>query len=337
MTALKEYQRLESPGVWRATPEDQRRDVIVSVGDATLVIYDSAGRPLTHWSLPALERQNPGLRPAIYRPGPDSPEDLELTAPEMIDAIERVRQAVEKRKPHRGRLRNVLLLGGLAIVLALLLLWLPSALIRHASGVLPEAKREELGERLLTEIRRVAGSPCTTSLGNRALAQLDERLLGGGGRIEVLPGGIPEAAHLPGGIILLNRTLVEDYEDPSVVAGYILAEDARGQRADAVQQLLDFAGPLAALRLLTTGDIPEERLAAYAETLMSAEPDPLPDAVLLERFAEADVPASPYAYSVDMTGEATVGLIEADPVQELDALPVLRDSDWVSLQGICGE
>lgn len=54
MTALKEYERLESGGLWRMTPQDQRRDVIVSFGDATLVISDSANRALSHWSLAVL-------------------------------------------------------------------------------------------------------------------------------------------------------------------------------------------------------------------------------------------------------------------------------------------
>ncbi len=54
MTALTEYDRLECAAVWRAAPEAQRRDVFVSVGDATLVITDNADRVLAHWSLAAV-------------------------------------------------------------------------------------------------------------------------------------------------------------------------------------------------------------------------------------------------------------------------------------------
>ena len=105
MTALNEYQRLESTGIWRASPDEQRRDVMVSVGDASLVIYDSAGRPLGHWSLPAVIRLNVGTRPALFAPGPDAPEELEINEDEMIDAIEKVRKTIEKRRPRQGRLR----------------------------------------------------------------------------------------------------------------------------------------------------------------------------------------------------------------------------------------
>ncbi len=337
MTALTEYQRLETPGIWRASPQAQRRDVIVSVGDATLVIYDGASRPLAHWSLAALERENPGLRPALYRPGADSPEELELTDAEMIAAIERVASAIRSRRPREGRLRYVLLAGALVGVVALAVLWLPGALIGHAASVVPAAKRADLGERLLVEIHRVAGAPCGTPLGNRALDVLHGRLIDGPGRLVVLPGGIATAAHLPGHIVLLNRALVEDFEDPNVVAGFILAETLRARGTDPVESLLTAAGPMAAFRLLTTGDVERDALAAYAETLMTAPMAPLPDGMVLTRFLAADVPVTPYAYALDVTGETTIGLIEADPVEELMALPVLRDAEWVSLQGICGE
>lgn len=62
MTALDKYVRLESGGLWRADANAQRRDVGISFGDATLVIADTAGRPVAHWSLPAITRLNPGTR-----------------------------------------------------------------------------------------------------------------------------------------------------------------------------------------------------------------------------------------------------------------------------------
>ncbi|MDF0603136.1 hypothetical protein P1J78_20515 [Psychromarinibacter sp. C21-152] len=337
MTALTEYQRLELPAIWRADPEDQRRDVIVSLGDATLVIYDGAGRPLAHWSLAAVERLNPSIRPALYRPGPDSPEELEVTDTDLETAIERIRAAIDRRRPRQGRLRYVLLAGALVAVLAAGVLWLPDAMIRHAAAVVPAAKRADLGARLLDEVRRLTGPPCSTELGDRAVGELEARLLGGSGRLVVLPDGISDAAHLPGGIVLVSRALVEEYDDPSVVAGYVLAEVARAAAVDPVERMLRVTGPMVAFRLLTTGDVREATLAGYAEALLTAPPDPVADRALLERFAAVEVPASPYAYAVDASGETTLGLIEADPVDPTFAPPVLRDAEWVSLQGICRE
>ncbi|MCP3970852.1 MAG: hypothetical protein GY717_11175 [Rhodobacteraceae bacterium] len=334
MTALTDYQRLECPGVWRASPEDQRRDVTVSVGDATLTIYDQASRPLTHWSLPAVICLNTGTRPALFAPAPDATEELEVSEDEMIDAIEKVRRTVERRRPRHGRLRFVLMGTGLAAVVALGVLWLPGQLISHAASVVPQAKRSEIGARLLANIRRVAGSPCETDAGRQALDRLYRRLMGDRpGRLVVLTGGVTETGHLPGGMIVLNRALVEDFETPDVVAGYVLAEALRAEAADPLLGMLMATGPGTAIRLLTTGDIPEATLAAHAETLLTSPPAPVAADKLLATFATARVAAAPYGYARDISGETTLTLIEADPGGE----PVLPDADWVSLQEICGE
>ena len=295
MTALKQYARLESIGVWRDGPEARRRDVFVSFGDSSLVISDKADMPITHWSLAAVRRVNAGERPAVFSPGADATETLEV-------------------------------------------LWLPGALLRHTVSVLPPATRDAIGGALLAQITRISGPPCAAERGPEALALLEARLLGpGGGRILILPAGVRTTVHLPGGRILVGRDLVEDHETPDVVAGYVLAETLRREAEDPMARLLRAAGTMATFRLLTTGEFPEGRLAAYAEALLTAEPDPVSDEALLARFAAAKVPASSSAYAVDITGENTLGLIEADPMWENGATPVLADADWVGLQGICGE
>ena len=87
--------------VWRQTPEAQRREVIVSFGDATLIIADGrSAHALTHWSMPALVRLNPGKRPAVYAPAEDGSEELEIEDATMIAAIEKVQAKIEARRPH---------------------------------------------------------------------------------------------------------------------------------------------------------------------------------------------------------------------------------------------
>ena len=82
-TAFEKYQRLEASALWRETPEAQRREVIISIGDASLLISDMQDRPLSHWSLTAVERANPGKTPAIFIPGGDDSESLELAENEV--------------------------------------------------------------------------------------------------------------------------------------------------------------------------------------------------------------------------------------------------------------
>ncbi len=128
MTVLREFERLEAAGLWRASPDAQRRDVIISVGDATLTITDMQDRPLAHWSLAAVERSNPGVFPALFHPDGDTGETLEIPQDEqtMLEAIERVRYAIERARPHPGRLRVMSILGSLSLVALLLVFWLPS-------------------------------------------------------------------------------------------------------------------------------------------------------------------------------------------------------------------
>ncbi len=340
MTALKKYQRLEAPGVWRATPEAQRLNVAVSIGDATLTLTDLSDRPLAHWSLPAVQRLNPGETPALYAPSadPGEPETLEIDEPEMIDAIDTVRRAIERGRPRAGRLRLFVGAAVLAAAALLAVFWLPEALVRHTVSVLPQAVRDDLGDQLLDRMVRVAGRPCANSAGQVALDRLAGRVLGeaGSGRVYVFASGLGGAQHLPGRIILLDRAQIEDFETPDVAAGYILAERQRAAARDPMVDLLDHAGPFATARLLTTGALPESLLDAYGEVLFMRAPAPLDTGALLARFAAAGVPSTPYAFAVDQTGETTLALIEADPRPTGAAPPLMSAEDWADLQGICG-
>ena len=63
---------------------------------------------------------------------------------------------------------------------------------------------------------------------------------------------------------------------------------------------------------------------------------PLTDETLLAGFKAWSVRATPYAYALDITGETTLGLIEADPFAAAPPDPLISDADWLRLQNICG-
>ncbi len=336
MTALKKYTRLEATGLWRASPDTQRREVIVSIGDATLVISDLKDQALAHWSLAAIARANPGTRPATYFPDGDEGETLELpdTEGEMIDAIETLRRAVTRARPKPGRLRGLGVVLSITTVLALIVFWLPGAMRDNTLRVVPQVKRESLGTALLDRLQRVSGTACNSPAGLTGLSRLAGRLKVD--KLAVLPQMTQPSQHLPGGLIVLNRSVIEDFEEPDVAAGYILAEVARRSDMDPLRALLDVVGPRENFRLLTTGDLSPQALDAYAEHL-STRPRATPDlATLLALFEEAGLRSSPYARARDITGETVLELIEADPMKGRPTEPLLSDGDWLRLQGICG-
>ena len=79
------------------------------------------------------------------------------------------------------------------------------------------------------------------------------------------------------------------------------------------------------LRLLLGGDLPQDAYRDHIETLLAAPPDEAPDAALRTRFAQARLDWGPYARA---SGRPSDG---AAP----DMPPVLDDTDWQSLRGIC--
>ncbi|MEM9343762.1 MAG: hypothetical protein AAGA87_12020 [Pseudomonadota bacterium] len=334
MTALTKYQRLEATGVYDSG-DGARRDAMASLGTATLTITVFGTKAVTHWSLAAVRRVNPGAAPAVFAPASDSVERLEVSDDEMVRAIETVRSAVAKAGPHPGRLRGRLTLGIGVALLAAMVVWLPGALTRKTASLVPEAARAQIGEALLGRIAKVTGMPCDTVEGEAALAALLERLGDAGPkRALIVPDGVRTAAHVPGGTVLLGRSVVEDHESPAVVAGYLLAEAERSEAGDPLVPLLDHAGLRATVTLATTGRLPDWALDGYPSALLTTQAVALAPGRAAERFAAAGVPISPYAYAVDITGEQTLPLIEADrrPVLTEALLP---DGSWVALQGIC--
>jgi len=340
-TALSKYQRLEASGLWRADPEAQRIDVIVSVGEATLTITDLRERVLTHWSLAAIARANPGQRPAVYHPDGDPGETLELTTDEveMIAAIEKLRSAIARQRPRPGRLRLFGVLVSLSAVLALVVFWLPGAARKHALLVVPGVKRLEIGQGLLAQLQRTTGPACRGPGGGAALGALARRLppRQGALRLVVVRDGVTGALALPGEVMLVSADLMEDHEEPDVVAGHVIAAHLRAEARDPLDWLLADAGLGASLRLLTTGEVSDEVLRAHAERLLTEPPEPVDPETMLAGFRTWQVRATPYAYALDITGETTLALIEADPFATGDPPPpILGDSDWLRLQAICG-
>ncbi len=336
-TALTDFSRLESGGLWRPSPGDQRRDVVVSLGEATVTISDTADRPLTHWSLPAVRRLNVGVRPALFSPDAEATETLEISDDLMIDAMEKVRKTVKRRRARPGRLRGLGSLAVFAGLVAAAVFWLPDALIRQTQSVVPQVKRAEIGATLLGHIQRITGQTCRSPLGTDAMAKLHRRALGAdvGGQVFVVPSGPEVAIYLPGGLIVMNSDLIEDTEDPAVVAGQIISAAGQLREQDPLTALLEEAGIGTTFSLLTTGEIAPDTLRTYAETIFANPPERASDGVLLDLFTAAELPSTPYAYSVDITGETTLGLIEADPMQGRDVRQILTDGEWISLQGIC--
>jgi hypothetical protein len=343
MTALKKFEKLEATALWRESSKDSSdqgksrlKEVFVSFGDTSLIIRDKHETPLSHWSLPAVSRLNPGQIPAIYSPYVDADETIEIDDITMIEAIETVSKAIDRRRPRPGRLRLTVFVLLSLTTIGMIVFWLPDAIKRNTLRTVPPEIRQQIGREVLDQIGRLAGKPCSSRTGNRALIELKNRLMPNQvSNILVLAAGISKSASLPGGFILLNRRLVEDPEAPDLVASYILATQLSAQLNDPLAELLDLAGGFASLKLLTTGQIDQNSIMKYAEHVLTKTTKMPPDQVILKRFKQVKLASSPLAFDLDSTGETTLHLIESDPFGNLPYPKLLSDADWIGLQTIC--
>jgi hypothetical protein len=208
-------------------------------------------------------------------------------------------------------------------------------MVDYASRISPPAQRTAIGKDLFQQIRRVSGHTCAHPQASAALAKLAKRVELDPQKLAVVRTGVETSTNLPGGYIVLNRHLVEDFEDPNVVVGYVLAEMERATQSDPLHSLLSDLGVRGTARFLTSGEISTPALTRYAEKLLARPTERVQEAPLLQRFEQANIPSSPYAYAVDISGETTISLIEADPLAQQESAPVLSDGEWVALQEIC--
>jgi hypothetical protein len=321
-------------GRWRPGPDSAWSDVGVAFGEASLVLTDAHGEPLAHWSLPAVERLNPGRTPALFAPDPEGPEAVEIDDDLMTSAIESVRRVVERRHPGRSRAARPALLATLAAACLAMAIWLPDALRREALSVVPDSTRAEIGATILGHLQAAAGPACRDPLASEALEKLRRRTLGEGspGQVVVLPQGPEAPLLLPGQIVVVSRDMVTTADEPAALAGYILA--AATSTSDPLEPLLGGVGTT--LRLLTTGGLGSDDAAREARALLTGASATPPTTVNLALTA-AGVPPEPYARALASRGLPTDGLvIEQGSTPDTPTQPLIADADWVSLQNICG-
>lgn len=332
-TVLSRYERLECPGIWLETAEAQRRNVYVTLGKATLVIKDANDVALAHWSLPAVDRLNPGENPALFAPGTDSPERLELDDDIMLDAIATVRSALRHGDAHPGRLRRGFGLAALVSCLALAAILLPDALTRHTARALPETARQDIGNRLLAEMEPVTGAVCRSGRGVTGLTGLVRQTFGADApRVAVVPSGPVPAMVLPGDLVVLRRDLIEDFSDPSAMLTAITVELERARATDPMLGVMDRLGLRAVFGLLTSGQVTDAALSAVAEAVPLSDRGSVdPDAVAA-RLAELGISGRSYG-AVDGADRSLADVVSR-PGRGAAAFQT-SDAAWLRVQSIC--
>lgn len=313
--------------MWRSGPDEQRRNVYITVGDAELVIEDKAGTALSHWSLPALVRLNPSELPARFAPSDASDEQLEVEEPEMIAALDRVMRAVEKGRRRPGALRRLTLGLTVGFVVGIGALWLPGALRKQAATIIPPAQRMEIGTAILEEVTALTGPACSNPTGTEALAQLRQRLFPTTPVQLVILRDLPRTTlTLPGGIIAMSDSVLNRQDDPDVAAGHILAAALTARAVVPLETFLDRMSFLNLTRMLATGNVPVAAIENHVERLVLSDPQMLSAQTLRPGFDAARLTWGAYARATNLPeGDAAPSMMP----------PVMEDTLWQALREIC--
>jgi len=335
MTALERYVRLEALGQWRESAGAPPREVVVSFGDATLVLTDLAERPLGHWALAGVQAVGRDGEATVFAIGPDG-ETLAIRDRDMVEAIAAVSRGGEiaaaapaRPAPPAAPRRTVPLLLA-ALALAVLAAYGPTLVEAQAARMAPPEAVEEFGDRMLLQIMATRGALCAEPSGARALEALALRVGDGTSlpRLRALDLGPAPVALLPGPTVALGRAALERAEDPAELAGWIAVALSREAMQPGAERLMRAAGPLASLRYVFTGRLSEAALARAAAAAL-APPAPEEIAAAFDRLRGAGLATAPFADGLRRAG------LDAPPAVA-DGAPALADREWVALQGLCG-
>lgn len=333
----EQFDRLESLGLWKETDTSQKREVIVSFGKSSLVLYDTRNFPLTHWSFAALRCIHKKDGRMIYTPDQNSFETLEISDDTMNRAVQRVCKAVYHPKPRRGRIR-ILFFGLVLICLGVLSkYWLPEALARHTSNLITQSKAQEIGKDMAAIIQTQIGPFCQSPQFEGIIRKLENRLqLENKFTLYIAHLNTRKSLYLAGGIIVVDRSLIGSFSQSDILAGYILMEQVLHSEMPPFQRLFLKAGTIPTLRFLITGKIEYHILKTYVDMDLTG-PQMLPDIKKLQvAFQAKRISSQNFARAFDSTLKTTQVLMEENVVLDQQS-QMLSDQEWLTLQSVCSD
>ena len=293
MTALEQYTRLETLGQWRESPEAEPKEVIVSFGNATLLLSDVNENPLGHWAMAATLRISLDGSRAVYTPDTEDYETLEIDDAQMVEAIAQVSRVVtaSKRKTPWLRWGYVALFLSIGIVMVQAT---PDLLREQAVRMTSPESARKLGRDM---VEALTFPICREPRADAAKTQLQLRAFPNDDVLLMVTSSSIQVNILPGNIILLGDTLLrylQSADDLAAIMGVLVAQDTDNAT---VAGLFQDSTARELLGYITSGTLSDVRIKLAAH------------------------------HAIETQNTPTLASIERTQI--------LRDQDWVALQGIC--
>lgn len=300
MTALDQYTRLESVGVWKENPSSTATEVLVSFGDSTLLLSDFNELPLAHWAMAAISVISNENGRTTYTPDVDGSETLEIDDKPMIEAIAQVSFATNTtRRKRLPFVRSVLSLVAFGIFVSGVIFG-PDVLRQQARGMANEAVAYRLGLRMLdTMDLRI----CSQARANSARDTIVSKVFPDSNATVIIIENLSNRSIFPtvypGNILILSETTLFAMQTPEQFGRTLENMVVSNEGGNVLERLFEKSTLSDTVSFLSTGVLPNELLSiAAAEEINYTS----------QGYIDTEAPRSP---------------------------PLLRDQDWVALQNIC--
>ena len=302
---------------------------------------------------------------------PRDPARLTIREPAMTARIREICPDLRRRDVHRGTWRKLLTRSALAVAAVVLMLFviLPRMADTLAS-IIPIEREIAFGKSVIAQMERALGAAdlgdlrCDGDEGRAALDRMVARLTEGQNlqydlNVQVFDHDMVNAFAAPGGQVVVMRGLIEDSNGPDAVAAVLAHEIGHVEARDATRIALRAAGS-AGLLSMVLGDFTGGTIAVVlGERIMQAsytrESEAAADVFALDMLNAAGVDSSGMAEFFDYIGELQGDAFQipeylsTHPASDARAerarenaetqdatIPVLSETDWQALKGICG-
>lgn len=297
MTAIEKYTRLEALGQWKESPDQPAHEVVVSFENETLVLSNVDEKPLCHWAMAATFRISLDGSKAVYTPDTEGFETLEIDDAQMVEAIAQVSSATVIAAPRTPWLRWTLLFF-IVTAIAAVSFAAPTIMRDQAARMTgPESARKLGSDMILTLGVQICREPRADAARELFLS----RIFPDGRSLLIVAKNQPQTGVFPGGIILIGGQTLQQLQSPEDLAD--LVTSMVDESSNKVQQLFETSSIKELFAYITSGKISNSHLSTVAQSVL-----------------------------VDFESVASNQTRQVEYTQ-----PILRDQDWVALQGICLE
>ena len=325
MTALDQYIRLEAEALWSEAPGADPRPVVVSFGNASLVVSDFNDAPVAHWTLAATRIVKREGEDVIYAPDDTDSETLRISDSLFVDAIRAVSAStVSHPTPKRWKLK-AFVLAFLCLLIALAII-VPRQIRGWVAGHVSHEQLVLISDEILD---RADFGFCSEVRADEALSELETVVLRTGDA-EVSIADIPATGivRLPDGRAIIDVSVLERGGSADGFAGWLALAANLSDDMDALDNFINSSSTFWALRFVFTGELDDHELDQMAEYSLQNATLPDPDAVAkaLARLEAAGISPTAFRASINLPEEQVNGPFR----------PALGDQDWLALQTICG-